>query len=270
MFTLAQSRAPLALVAGLVASFAVACGGAPVDTSIPVDEARLLNSEIAAAYVRAQDLLETSTDTSRILGMIPPEVPAEELDAEMLRHVLEACYTQTIAYVPGVDLDILPRRAEAVAGESHRPLTDRADVGRVRACDPARMIALEAYLDVVDEEVDAFIIERVLTVDALRVNLKDVLVAQLDTLDRVSTEAGAELSRLREVAAERRALAQTADLTDAERRQNEIDYEAIVQILDDVEGILEQVTAGLGDMRQLRRQLVEEAARNIALLGVDA
>lgn len=256
-------------LAGALALFALACGGAPVDTTIPVSEARLLNSELAAAYVRTRDLLESTTETARVLGTVPPEVPADELDADMLRHVLEACYTQTVAYVPGADLEALPRRAEALAGESHRPLTDRADVGRVRACDPSRMIALEAYLDVVDEAVDAFIIDRVLTVDALRVNLKDVLVAQLDALDRVAAESAAELLRLREVSAERRALAQTADLSDEERRQNEIDFEEISQILDDVEGILEQVNEEVGDMRQLRRQLVEEAARNIALLGAE-
>jgi DNA repair exonuclease SbcCD ATPase subunit len=247
----------------------LACGGAPVDTSIPIDDARLVNGELSGAYVRARDLLEESAETARRLATIPAEVNADDLDVDQLRHVLEACYTQTVTYVSGVNMDELPRRAEAQLGLDHRPLTERADVGRVRACDPARMIALEAYLDVVDPPTRAFILDRVLVVDALRVNLKDVLVAQVDALERTATDARAELMRLREVSAERRAIAQTSsDLTEEERRRVEVDFETISQELDQVEGVLEQVDDEIGDMRQLRRQLVEEAARSIALMGL--
>jgi DNA repair exonuclease SbcCD ATPase subunit len=246
-----------------------ACGGAPVDTSIPIDEARLVNGELAGAYVRTRDLLEESAETSRRLATLPPEVNAADLDADQLRHVLEACYTQTIDYRHGVDMDALPRRAEAQLGADHRPLTDRVEVGRVRACQPARMIALEAYLDVVDRPTRAFILDRVLVVDALRVNLKDVLVAQVDALERTAAEARAALMRLREVSAERRAVAQTSsDLTEEERRRVEVDFETISQELDQVESVLEQVDEEISDMRQLRRQLVEEAARNIAMMGL--
>lgn len=260
-----RSIRPLAFVCFVLA----ACGGAPVDTSIPVDDARLVNSELSAAYVRARDHLEGATETSRRLAIIPPEIPADDLDVDQLRHVLEACYTQTVAYTADADMENVPRRAEAEAGEGHRPLTDRAHVGRVRHCDPARMLSLEAYLDVVDDQLDAFIIERVLMVDALRVNLKDVLVAQLDALERAASDAGAELLRLRELSAERRAIAQTStDLTDEERRRVEVDFETISQELDQVESVLGQVNDELSDMRQLRRQLVEEAARNIALMGL--
>ncbi len=256
------------LVATLSVAALAACGSAPVDTTIPVDDARLVNSELSAAYVRARNHLEDATDTSRRLSMIPPEIPVDELDVDQLRHVLEACYTQTIAYTSDADMENVPRAATAERGEAHRPLTDRSAVGRVHACDPARMLSLEAYLDVIDDELDAFIIERVLTVDSLRVNLKDVLVSQIDALERAATEAGGELLRLREVSAERRAIAQTSTaLTDEERRRVEVDFETISQELDQVEGVLEQVNEELSDMRQLRRQLVEEAARNIALMG---
>ncbi|MFT5991211.1 MAG: hypothetical protein ACI82G_000199, partial [Bradymonadia bacterium] len=104
------------LCASALATLTGACGGAPVDTSIPVDDARLLNSELSATYVRARNLLEQSSETARQLGLIPADVPVDELDADLLRHVLEACFTQTVGYARTADMETVPRGAASERG----------------------------------------------------------------------------------------------------------------------------------------------------------
>ena len=251
----------------LIALFVVACGGKQVDTTIPIDAARILNSELSATYVRTRTLLEETTQRVRTVGEFPADIRADDIDADLMRHVLEACFTQNITMAPGVDIDELPRGAQAEVGPANAPLTARPTVGRVLACTPSRMLALESYLDAVGAREREFIVDRVLTVDILRANLKDVLTAQIDDVERTTVSAATELQQLRETASERRALAQTADLTPEERRRTEVDYETITQELDQVEDVLGVVTTELVDWRRLRRQLVDEAARNIAEMG---
>lgn len=250
---------------GLVAC--AACGGKSVDTTIPIDDARLLNSEISATYVRTATLLEETSFTVDEIALFPQDVNPANIDTDLLRHVLEACFTETIVTRSGVDIDEVPRAAETDVGTELAILTGRTEVGRLNACNPSRMLALESYLPVIDETAQAFIIDRVLTVDVLRANLKDVLVAQIDNLERTTVAANTELAQLRETAAERRALAQTADLTPEERRRNEVDFETITQELDQVEEVLGQIASELSDWRRLRRALVDTAAQNIASLG---
>lgn len=251
----------------ILSALLAACGGKSVDTTIPLDEARLLNSEISATYVRTVTLLEETAAAVDAIGVFPDGVDPSDVDTDLLRHALESCFTETIALVPGTALDEVPRGAETEAGPEHGVLTRRTTVGRVQACNPPRMLALESYLPVVDEAASAYIVDRVLVVDVLRANLKDVLVMQLDDLERVTADSENELIRLRELAAERRALAQTADLSPEDRRQTEVDYETITQELDTVESTLGQIGEEIGEWRRLRRNLVDQTAANIAALG---
>ncbi len=265
-FRPASVRSTVVVIAFLAAATA-ACGGKQLDMTIPVEDARALNSEVSARYVRTRTLLEDATHDARTIGLLPDELPADDLDVDLLRHVMEACFSQGVSHVRDVDLEQVPRAARAELGEPHEPLTARPPVGRALACDPARMLALETYLDVVDPEIADFMSGRVLLVDELRVDLKDVLEAQLDDLERTVASANAELVELRETSAERRALAQTSDMPPDDKRRVEIDYETITQELDQIEAVLGQISGELTSMRQLRRQLVDEAARSIAEFG---
>jgi hypothetical protein len=129
------------------------------------------------------------------------------------------------------------------------------------------MHALESYVTSAQVSVREFLMERVLRVDVLRVDLNDTLVAQLNELEDTASEVRAEAERLRGVAEERRATAQASGSDDLARRQNELDYDAITGEFDQITAVLDQIDSQLSDMRQVRRQLIEEATRNIALLG---
>lgn len=251
----------------LVACFLAACGGKQVDTSIPIDEARVLNSEISTTYVRTRSLLEETAERVRALDRMPDDIAPADIDTDLLRHVLEACFTETVFVARGVDQSVTPGAAAAELGPEHAPLTNRERVGRLNACAPVRMLALETYLDVIQSHEKEYILSAVLEADVLRANLKDVLVVQIDEVERITGTATTELLRLRGIAEERRALAQSADLTAEEQQQTEIDYETITQELDQVEDRLTQLAGEVGDWRRLRRQLVDEAASRISALG---
>jgi uncharacterized membrane protein YccC len=128
------------------------------------------------------------------------------------------------------------------------------------------MQVLESYASTALPEVKEYVMQRVLDMDALRVNLNDVLVQQLEALENVATRARMDADRLRLTAEERRALAQSST-DEATRTQAESDFDAVTASLDQVMAVVEQIEAGITDMRQLRRQLIEEAARNLAQLG---
>lgn len=255
------------ILTGTLLLAVAACGGKQVDTTIPIDAARVLNSEISSAYVRTRTLLEQTTERVRSLDQMPPEIDAAAIDTDLLRHVLEACFTQTVAFAPDADTDDTPRGATAELGPEHSPLTDRPPVGRLAACSPARMLALETYLAVIEPHEVEFIQEAVLEVDVVRANLKDVLVVQIDGVERMMGSGTTELLELRGTAEARRALAQSADLDPEERRRTEVDYETISQELDQVQDVLDQLESELSDWRRLRRQLVDEAASRISALG---
>lgn len=251
------------LVSGLIA----ACGGRQPDVAIPLDDARILSSELTASFVRTRDLMEHSANTSRQLRRLPDGLSATTFDVDLARQVMQACLTMPIALQPGHDPNELPRRAEAAVGPEHRPLTGRAPVGRVLPCAPQRLVALEAYLDSVEGGTRDFLIERLLAVDALRVNLRDTLPAQLDALDRARQNGEAELQRLRSMSEERMALAQAGNVDATTRRQTEVDYENILRELERVQQVLTEIREQHSSFQQLRRQLVDEAARNILEMG---
>lgn len=244
-----------------------ACGGKQVDTSIPLNEARNLNSDLSAAFVRTSDLVAESASVVARLGTLPNGVRANDFDIALVREVLLSCFSEPTGIAPGTALDELPRKAEAVAGAGHTPLTVRPAVGRAPACRPARLIALEAYLDVVRAELREFLLTRTLEVDAVRVNLRDVAVAQLDNLERVASDTTARLASLRATTEERHALALTADLDEEARRQHDRDYDAILVELDQIAAVLADVNTEATQLRQLRRTLIEEAERNITAMG---
>lgn len=252
----------LILVSGLTA-----CGGKQAETTIPLDEARVLNSEITSSFVRTQSLLEESSVIARTLSVLPSGLTASDFDGDMVREVLAACFTSSVVLERESGADEVPRGAVAEPGPSHRPLTERPAVGRALACAPARMHALESYVTSAQAPVREFLMERVLRVDVLRVDLNDTLVAQLNELEDTASEVRAEAERLRGVAEERRATAQASGSDDLARRQNELDYDAITGEFDQITAVLDQIDSQLSDMRQVRRQLIEEATRNIALLG---
>jgi hypothetical protein len=244
-----------------------ACGGKQVDTTIPLDEARVLNSEITSRFVRTQSLLEESSVTARTLSELPSDIAVTDFDADLVREVLAACFTSSVVMSRQGSADEVPRAAVAETGPDHRPLTERPPVGRVLPCAPSRMHALESYVTSAQPSVHDFLMERVLAVDALRVDLNDTLVAQLNELEDTADEVRAESERLRGVAEERRATAQSSSTDDLARRQNELDYDSIIGEFDQIMAVLDQIDNNLADMRQVRRQLIEEATRNIAMLG---
>jgi hypothetical protein len=255
------------LVAAAVLFTAAACGGKQVDTTIPVDEARLLNSEISSTYVRTANLVQDTVGLVEGLARFPDGITPADVDVDLLRHVMEACFTEPVRTLATADLEAVPRAATAEPGPEHAPLTRRGEVGRIHACNPARMLALESYIQVLDSAKAAYVVDRVLTVDVVRANVKDVLVAQLDDLDVAVRRTEGEVLRLRELASERRALAQASSQTPEERRQTEVDFERITQELDQIETVLQQVSADATEWRRLRRSLVDRAAEVIAGLG---
>jgi len=255
-----------ASLVGLVA-LAAGCGGKQVDTSIPVDAARHLNTDLSTTYARTRNLLTDTATEVRNLGALPDGIRAADVDLDLLRHALQACLTEDTRVVPGTNLDDLPREARATLGPEEAPLTNRPAVGRVGACNPSRMLALESYIGVVDDTQREYLVDRVLTVDSARVNLKDVLPAQITDVERAGARARAELLRLRAIATEKRTLAQTTSLSEEDRRRVEVDYDQITAELDQVEDVLAQIDAEVGDWSRLRRQLIDEAAANIAALG---
>lgn len=235
---------------------------------MPVNEARALNSDTTSTYVRAVGLLERATETARSLGALPEGMTADDFDTAMVREVLESCFTETVSFAAGANMSETPGAAVAELGPELRPLTERPAVGRMQACEPARMRVLESYASTATPGVRDFVMQRVLDVDALRVNLNDVLVVQLDGLDNVADSARAQAERLRIVTEERRALAQTST-DESVRTQADTDYDTIMQELEQVTSIVDQIDQGVTEMRRLRRQLIDEAARNIAQMGDD-
>jgi hypothetical protein len=248
---------------------ATGCGGKQVDTSMPSSEAQLLNSEITSAYVRTRDLLDEASTTAESFSQLPAGIDAGDFDVALLREVAESCFNEPVTLDDAQRLSEPPTRIEPALGPDIRPLTERPPVGRAIACNPARMLALETYLDAVAPEIRALITERILAADALRVMLGDVLVVRIDDLDEQRLAAVAELEELRAVSTERLATAQTADIDENQRRQAEVDYEAVTATLDEVEAVIEQIEAEWDAMRQLRRELIDVSAQSIARLGMN-
>jgi hypothetical protein len=250
-----------------LAAGAAACGGAAVDTSIPLDEVRQLNNSLALAYARANDLLIASSQASAEAGQLPGGVTADDFDVAMFREVVAACFTQSLQLIPGAVPSDAAVPAVAAPGDVRGVLTRRPDVGRARPCNPSRLLALETYLQVVGPDLAAFLQQRLLEIDALRVNLADVLPRLIDELERRTDAAEAEAIVLRNRVEQRRAIAQGTLPSEEERQTNEQRYNLAIDELNEVDALIAQVRAELRDARSLRRQLVDETVRNIASLG---
>lgn len=252
---------------GLLMGLVMACGGAPADTSIPLDEVRRLNNQLSTSYVRTTDLLAQASQASVTAGMIPPEYNPQDFDVAMVREVLAACFTQSVATVPGTQDTEVPRAAIAEPGEDRGPLTRRAAVGRVRACNPPRLLALETYLQVVDPALRTFLLQRTLDVDALRANLGDVIPANLDALERQGTEATAEAARLRALVESRRSAGAAAAGSEDSAASEEQRYHQALDELDQIDALLLQLGTEVRQLRQMRRQLVDDTVRSISAMG---
>lgn len=250
-----------------VAAVLAGCGGAAVDTTIPLDQTRQLNTSLSVAYQRTNDLLIHASQVSGEMAMLPAGIGPDDFDVAMFREVVSACFTQTLQPTGGAASAEVPRPVQAQAGEARAPLTRRGDVGRVRPCSPNRLLALETYLNVVDASLQSFLLERLLAADSLRVNLGDVLPAMFDDLERRAEEAGGEAARLRVQVEQRRALAQSTLTSEQDRQENEQRYNQALDELDSIDALVAQIRGEIRDARGLRRSLVDETVRNIAALG---
>ena len=251
--------------AGLLVSLLAACGSKP-DTTIPVDAIKALNSDLAATYVRAKDTLDAAAQQSAALAEAPEGHSTEEFDTELMRNVLQACFTARVELLPNANPDELPRRVAPAAGPDTAPLTERPPVGRVKACKPANMLSLESYLAVTTPHIREMIVQRVLDTDAQRVNLQDVARAQLADLEKRRALAEGELARLRATAEERRAAA-VASGDEPTQRKAEIDFDEFSRQAEEIDSVLAEVGEAFDGMEQFRRQLVDETSRNIARFG---
>jgi DNA repair exonuclease SbcCD ATPase subunit len=121
---------------------------------------------------------------------------------------------------------------------------------------------------VTPDRVRSFIVDRVLLVDSLRVNLKHVLQERLNILEQKLLDTRGEVARLREQSRERyEATLASDDATAEQRSQTEADYENIQAELEDIERLLDSVGNQLSDLRNFRRELVEDVAVQLSAMG---
>lgn len=244
-----------------------ACGGSRGAIEMPLAETRELNTEIRLVYATVTNLLETTQSEVNRVRTLPEGVTDRNVDLGLVRQVAQDCFTQTVTLTTASTDTTLPGPASALAGEEPNPLTRRADTGRARSCQPNRMMVLESYLEALPGVQREFVVERILLTDRLRVNLNDVIVQQLDNLERARIESERQLQGLRQVAEQRLAQAQHPRVHAEDRRRAEIDYESVIQELEQVESVVAEIASQMSNMRHLRRQLIDEASRNISQMG---
>lgn len=256
------------LVGLSVLSMLVVSGcGAPLNTTIPIDDVKTLNNDISAIYARTVATLDDAALTSASFAEVPPGISASDFDAELLRNVMTACFNAKVEMVPGSNPDAVVEKVKALPGSETNPLTDRQPLGRVKPCRPSNMLALESYVEVVTPELREFVIGRALAADAQRANLQDAAKTQLAQLGKRRELAEGELDKLRATADERLHNAKVED--DAKLlKKAEADYETFKEQWKAVDAVLEEIAEAFKGMEQTRRTLVEETVKNIAKLGV--
>jgi hypothetical protein len=245
----------------------ISCSGTPDYQPIPVEDARALNTHLSAFYESTTDLMEHCAGEVEQVGVMPSGIGPEDFELQLLKNSLMGCFN--------ADLQIMdisaeaPRGVQAVVGSnSFTQLSDRPDLGVVAACNNNELDSLESYLAYAPENIAEFIIERVLTVDELRVNLKHVLQERLNLLEEYVLDARSELVRLRAVASERYQHAMSSDGVTAEQQQQAFaDHELIQAEFEDIERRLEQISDDALELRRYRRQLVEDVAVQLAAMG---
>jgi len=240
--------------------------GAPLNTQVPLDEVRALNTDVSVIYTRTSKTLEEAAMTSASFAELPEGSLASDFDAELLRNVMSACFTAKVEMVPGSNPDAPVEKVTATRGSETNPLTDRLPLGRVKPCRATNLLALESYAEVVTPEIREFVIGRALEADAQRANLQDAAKSQLAQLGRRRELAEGELDKLKATADERLHNARTADDEKALKRA-ESDYEAFEKEWATIDQLLEEITEAFKGMEQTRRTLVEETSKNIAKLG---
>ena len=245
-----------------------ACGGPSAFVPVPVEDARALNSRVSAFYSDTQGLLDENAEVAPTIGELAHNVSANEFEIQLVKNALMSCFNQSITLLT-VAIEA-PRGVRATAGESlGLPLSDRSDLGNVPHCAPSDLISLESYLEYAPPAVSDFIVERMLTVDSLRVNLKHVLQERLNILEELTQEARSEVVRLRTTSLECYQTVTSGDggYSQEQVLQTEADFELIQGELDDIDSLIETITARLPAMRTLRRQLVEDASIGLAGMG---
>ena len=253
----------LAMLATLWAS---GCA-APLNTKVPLDEIRALNTDVSVIYTRTNTTLNEASMASASFAELPEGILASDFDAELLRNVMTACFTAKVELVPGSNPDAAVAKVTALRGSETNPLTDRLPLGRVKPCRASNLLALESYAEVVTPEVREFVIGRALEADAQRANLQDAAKSQLAQLGKRRELAEGELDKLKATADERLHNARVEDDGKA-LKQAEADYEAFEKEWETIDQLLEEITEAFKGLEQTRRTLVEETSKNIAKLGV--
>lgn len=243
------------------------CGGGTPDTSMPLSEARLLNSEVRVLFGGVQTFMATTQEEVASLTALPNGANPRNFDLNVMRTVAGACFSDPVQF-PTRPIDTeLPAPAEATPGPDTSPLLRRTTTGRANACRPAQLLTLETYVEALAPDAQRVVIQYLLLADRLRVNLHDVLPAHLEHLERFRGGAEREVERLRGRAEAALARAQDPKVHAEQRRRAEIEYEEVTTQLQEVDTILQDISRQLQGFRHLRRQLIDDAARNISRLG---
>lgn len=257
------------VITGLAALVGLgACSSSSQYVPIPVEEARALHTRVGAFYSGTTDLIEASAATVERVGDLPDTIRPEDFELQLVKNALMSCLNDNI------DLTVVsiepPRGVQAERGtDPYQPLTQRANLGNVAFCNPPEMISLESYVEHAPPRVKEFVIERVLSVDTLRVNLKHVLQERLNVLEEVSLDARSDVLRLRDQSRDTydTVLGGQGDFTPEQQVTTEADYEVIQSELDEVDALVEIVTDEIAELRRFRRQLVEDIAVRLAAMG---
>lgn len=266
MSYISRQRALFAL-ALLASALVVACGGSKSTLDMPLGEARELNTEIRVIYTNLSGLMEATQGDVGRLRTLPEGISERNVDLGLVRQVTQDCFTTNIELTSAATDISIPGPASALAGDEPRILTDREDTGRAKSCQPRRMMVLESYIEALPPTQMEFVVERVLLADRVRVNLNDVLDAQIEHLGRINTDAERRLLALKQVAEHRLEEAQSPRVHADDRYRAEIDYETIQQEFSEIEVLIDEISTQIPRMRHLRRQLIDEAARNISQMG---
>ncbi len=245
-----------------------ACSSNSQYVPIPVEEARALRTRVSAFYSGTTDLIESSSTAVERVGDLPDTIRPEDFELQLVKNALMSCLNDNI------DLTEVstepPRGVQAERGsDPYQPLTQRSNLGNVAFCNPPEMISLESYVEHAPSRVKEFVIDRVLSVDTLRVNLKHVLQERLNVLEEVSLDAHSDVLRLREQSRQTydTVLGGQGDFTPEQQVMTEADYEVIQGELDEVDVLVERVSDEITDLRRFRRQLVEDIAVRLAAMG---
>ncbi len=264
-------RGAMRLVA-LAALFSVALGArcqrtdrVEIIDSGPVGE---LGRDIDRLIEQMRQTLNWSEKAVQTLGMLPPEVSTAGPDMSLLRFVFEQCFTDEVVIVDESALPVSGRSVTAQPGAEPTPLRDRRLVGRMEPCLPARLRALEAHADVLGDPVRSFVVARMLLVDGIRATLKDVLPAVAERAVLQANAGRADLEDLIASADESYIQSKSMRLSPGSRLQIEESLLQFFEVADEVEAALDEMDALIVALRDRRRRLIADAARNIALLGL--